>query len=104
VALALAMVLLGLWLPIQTTRFEPDEAVGGLNRIHFMAIPMIAILTFGGLRRRRESLVSSHRETKATEPVLDSTRVSTNNPDGRSILGPISATPVAFNVRADWQF
>ena len=74
-ALALAMVLLGLWLPIQTTRFEPDEAVGGLNRIHFMAIPMIAILTFGGLRRRRESLVSSHRETKATAPVLDSTRV-----------------------------
>lgn len=26
-----------------------------------------------GLRRRRESLVSSHRETKATAPVLDST-------------------------------
>src|SRR5215471_12614988 len=27
-----------------------------------------------GLRRRRESFVSSHRETKATAPVLDSTR------------------------------
>ena len=26
-----------------------------------------------GLRRRRESLVSSHRETKTTAPVLDST-------------------------------
>jgi hypothetical protein len=26
-----------------------------------------------GLRRRGESLVSSHRETKATAPVLDST-------------------------------
>jgi hypothetical protein len=26
-----------------------------------------------GLRRRRESFVSSHRETKATAPVLDST-------------------------------
>ena len=26
-----------------------------------------------GLRRRRESLISSHRETKATAPVLDST-------------------------------
>ena len=31
-----------------------------------------------GLRRRRESLVSSHRETNATAPVLDSTRVSDN--------------------------
>jgi len=27
-----------------------------------------------GLRRRRESFVSSHRETKVTAPVLDSTR------------------------------
>ena len=27
-----------------------------------------------GLRRRRESVVKSHRETKATAPVLDSTR------------------------------
>src|SRR5215831_19214401 len=27
-----------------------------------------------GLRRRRESFVSSHRETKATPPVLDSTQ------------------------------
>jgi hypothetical protein len=27
-----------------------------------------------GLRRRGESLVSSHRETKASAPVLDSTR------------------------------
>ena len=27
-----------------------------------------------GLRRRRESFVNSHRETKATAPVLDSTR------------------------------
>ncbi len=26
-----------------------------------------------GLRRRRESFVNSHRETKATAPVLDST-------------------------------
>jgi hypothetical protein len=30
-----------------------------------------------GLRRRRESFVSSHRETKATAPVLDSTQNST---------------------------
>ena len=30
-----------------------------------------------GLRRRRESLVSSHRETNATAPVLDSTRYYT---------------------------
>jgi hypothetical protein len=28
-----------------------------------------------GLRRRRESFVSSHREAKATAPVLDSTRL-----------------------------
>src|SRR5215467_11743998 len=32
-----------------------------------------------GLRRRRESFVSSHRETKATAPVLDSTRHCTQN-------------------------
>ena len=31
-----------------------------------------------GLRRRHESLVSSHRETKATAPVLDSTRDCTH--------------------------
>jgi len=57
VALAVAMVLLGLWLPIQSTRFEPDVAVWNLNRAHFMAIPMFAILTFGvfvavGFRQR----------------------------------------------------
>src|SRR5580700_1505266 len=32
-----------------------------------------------GLRRRRESFVSSHRETKATAPVLDSTPDFTHN-------------------------
>jgi hypothetical protein len=58
VALAVAMVLLGLWLPIQSTRFEPDVAVWNLNRAHFMAIPLFAILTFGafvavGIRQRR---------------------------------------------------
>ena len=47
VALAVAMVFLGLWLPIQSTRFEPDETVWNLNRVHFMAIPIFAILTFG---------------------------------------------------------
>ena len=35
-----------------------------------------------GLRRRRESFVSSHRETKATAPVLDSTRRYAQNPQG----------------------
>ena len=61
VALAVAMVFLGLWLPIQATRFEPDYTLWGLNRVHFMAIPMIAILTFGAFvavgiwhRRRAE--------------------------------------------------
>lgn len=45
--LAVCMVLLGLRLPIQTTRFEPDHMLWGLNRLHFMAIPMSAILSFG---------------------------------------------------------
>jgi hypothetical protein len=31
-----------------------------------------------GLRRRRESFVNNHRETKATAPVLDSTHLSTS--------------------------
>ena len=31
-----------------------------------------------GLRRRRESVVSSHRETKVPAPVLDSTRFLAN--------------------------
>jgi len=35
-----------------------------------------------GLRPRRESVVSSHRETKATAPVLDSTRHFTHNRSG----------------------
>jgi len=57
-ALAPIMVLLGLYLPIQTTRFEPDVTLWGLNRVHFMAIPIFSILTFGvfvtiGLRYRR---------------------------------------------------
>ena len=34
-----------------------------------------------GLRRRRESFVSSHRETKATAPVLDSTPVDVEKLD-----------------------
>jgi len=59
VALAVAMVLLGLWLPIQSTRFEPDVTLWGLNRVHFMAVPIIAILTFGafvaaGIWKRRQ--------------------------------------------------
>jgi hypothetical protein len=33
-----------------------------------------------GLRRRRESVVNSHREAKATAPVLDSTRHITQSP------------------------
>jgi hypothetical protein len=58
VALAVTMVLLGLLLPIQATRFQPDFTLWGLNRVHFMAIPIFAILTFGafvavGLRNRR---------------------------------------------------
>jgi hypothetical protein len=60
VALAVAMVLLGLRLPIQATRFEPDFTLWGLNRVHFMAVPIFAILTFGafvaaGIRHRRRA-------------------------------------------------
>jgi len=40
-------------------RFDEREQETGLSQI--------------GLRRRRESFVNSHRETKATAPVLDST-------------------------------
>jgi len=45
--LAVGMVLLGLRLPIETTRFEPDVTLWGLDRRHFMAIPMLSILLFG---------------------------------------------------------
>jgi len=45
--LAACIVVLGLRLPIQTTRFEPDVMLWGLDRRHFMAIPMISILLFG---------------------------------------------------------
>ncbi len=62
VALAVAMVLLGLWLPIQSTRFEPDVMIWGMNRAHFMAVPVFSILTFGAfvtvgfLQRRRAEI------------------------------------------------
>src|SRR5215831_4069931 len=36
-----------------------------------------------GLRRRRESTVNSHREAKATAPVLDSTPDFTHRPRGK---------------------
>jgi hypothetical protein len=56
--LAVVMVLLGLWLPIATTRVEPDVTLWGLDRRHFMAIPMLSILSFGafvavGISQRR---------------------------------------------------
>lgn len=47
VVLAAIMVLLGLWLPVMTTRVEPDVTLWGLNRVHFMAVPMFSILSFG---------------------------------------------------------
>src|SRR5262250_2909962 len=44
-----------------------------------------------GLRRRRESFVRSHRETKATAPVLDSTReLPLAFLSGRSAIHPLS--------------
>jgi len=46
-ALVPVMIVLGLYLPTQTTRFEPDVTLWGLNRVHFMAVPWFSILTFG---------------------------------------------------------
>jgi hypothetical protein len=43
-----------------------------------------------GLRRRRESFVNSHRETKATAPVLDSTRLSDNVVPVKYFLGVLT--------------
>jgi len=69
------MVLLGLWLPIQSTRFEPDVAVWNLNRVHFMAIPMFAILTFGafvavGIRHRRRAEIHRPMMLLATLSII----------------------------------
>ncbi|HVU33917.1 MAG TPA: hypothetical protein VHE61_10810 [Opitutaceae bacterium] len=46
--LAAAMVIVGLYTPIATTRVEPDIVLWGLNRIHFTAVPIFSILAFGG--------------------------------------------------------
>ncbi len=75
VALAVAMVVLGLWLPIQSTRFEPDVTLWGLNRVHFMAIPMFAILTFGafvglGIRQRRRAEIHRPMMLLATLSIM----------------------------------
>jgi len=73
--LAVSMVLLGLYLPIQTTRFEPDVTLWGLNRIHFMAVPMFAILTFAGfvslgIRNRRRAEIHRPMMLLATLAVI----------------------------------
>ena len=75
VALAVAMVFLGLWLPIQSTRFEPDETVWSLNRVHFMAIPIFAILTFAafvavGFRQRRRAEIHRPMMLLATLSII----------------------------------
>ena|SRR5215467_6460664 len=48
-----------------------------------------------GLRRRRESFVNGHRETKATAPVLDSTRLYTQNA-GTGILAEIAPNCIKY--------
>ncbi len=73
--LAVSMVLLGLYLPIQTTRFEPDVTLWGLNRVHFMAIPIFAILTFAGfvtlgIRNRRRPEIHRPMMLLATLAVI----------------------------------
>lgn len=46
--LAAAMLVVGIYTPIATTRVEPDIVLWGLNRHHFTAIPILSILTFAG--------------------------------------------------------
>lgn len=75
VVLAVAMVLLGLWLPIQATRFEPDFTLWGLNRVHFMAIPILTILTFGtfvaiGIWNRRRAEIHRPMMLLATLSII----------------------------------
>lgn len=45
--LAACIVVLGLRVPIEVTRFGPEFPLWGLARRQFMAIPMISILAFG---------------------------------------------------------
>ena len=97
VALAVVMVLLGLWLPIQATRFEPDETVWSLNRVHFMAIPMFAILTFGafvavGIWQRRRPEIHRPMMLLATLSIIPAaTDRITGLPDlyAASVCGPL---------------
>ena len=97
VAWAVVMVLLGLWLPIQSTRFEPDITVWGLNRVHFMAIPMIAIMTFGafvavGIRHRRRAEIHRPMMLLATLSIIPAaTDRITGLPElyAASIWGPL---------------
>ncbi len=44
--LAAAMLVVGVYTPIATTRVEPDIVLWGLNRHHFTAIPILSIVTF----------------------------------------------------------
>ena len=73
--LAIVMVLLGLWLPIATTRVEPDITLWGLDRRHFMAIPMLSILTFAafvavGISQRRRHEIHRPMMLMATLTVV----------------------------------
>lgn len=73
--LAACIVVLGLYLPIQTTRFEPDMSLWGLNRIHFMAIPMFTVTAFGvfvaiGVRLRRRPEVHRPMMLLATLSII----------------------------------
>ena len=45
--LAACIVVLGLRVPIEVTRFGPEFPLWGLTRRQFMAIPMISIVVFG---------------------------------------------------------
>lgn len=47
-AIAASIVVVGLRLPVQTTRYEPDIVLWGLHRRAFMAIPFGAVLLFTG--------------------------------------------------------
>ncbi len=75
VALAGIMVVLGIWLPLQAARLETNVLIWGLDRLHFLAIPLFVILTFGsfvavGFAYRRRPAVHRPMMLLATLSIL----------------------------------
>lgn len=73
--LAAGIVLLGVYVPIAATRFEPPHELWGLDRIHFMAVPMLSILAFGafvavGIWKRRRPEIHRPMMLMATLSIM----------------------------------